>query len=133
MVVDLGKFRIDDVFVLGRTGAAVSPRRTFAALTATALRLVHGFAELHRGLGKRVGLGLDVFGIVRLDRSSQRGNGIFNGRPFGVGHFRAVLGDGLLRRVDQRVAMVLGFGKLLGLLVIGGVRFGFLDHLLDVG
>ena len=35
--------------------------------------------------------------------------------------------------MDQRVALVLGFDQLAALLVFGGMGFGFLDHLLDVG
>ena len=45
----------------------------------------------------------------------------------------AMLGQRLLGRMDQRIALVLGFDQLAALLVFGGMGFGFLDHLLDVG
>ena len=45
----------------------------------------------------------------------------------------AMLGHRLFGRMDQRVGLVLGFDQLAALLVFGGMGFGFLDHLLDVG
>src|ERR1700690_316914 len=57
VVVDLGEFRVDHVFLL------LARRGTIAAWSAgSALRvrlLVHGLAELHGSLRQRVGLGLD--------------------------------------------------------------------------
>src|SRR3954447_3023786 len=61
VVVDLGEFRIDDVLVLaGAIAAGSSATRAFRPAGAAFLRLlVHGFAELHRGLRQRVGFGRD--------------------------------------------------------------------------
>src|SRR4051812_21439370 len=56
VVVDLGKFRVDDVLVLaGAIAAGSGTAGAFRPAGAAFLRLlVHGFAKLHRGLRQRV-------------------------------------------------------------------------------
>src|SRR5262245_3131737 len=72
VVVDLGELRVDDVLLLaGRaiaagSGAAGTTGAAGAALAFLRL-LVHRFAELHRGLRERVGLGGDSRRIVALE------------------------------------------------------------------
>src|SRR5687768_11866906 len=74
VVVDLGKFRIDNVlFLAAGTLAADAARSTGPAGTVLRL-LVHGLAELHRGLRQRVGLGGDGSGIVALQRFLEIGD-----------------------------------------------------------
>src|SRR5512139_3912512 len=122
VVVDLGEFRVDHVVlggILGRVGLG--------------LLLVHGFAQLHRSLRQRVGLGLDRLGIVALQRFLQVADGILDGAALGLGDLRAMLGERLLGGMHQRVGMVLGVDRLAALLVRHRVGFGILDHLVDVG
>src|ERR1700712_1938774 len=122
VVVDFGEFRVDDVVlssILGRV--------------AFGLLLVHRFAKLHGSLRQRIALGLDRLGIVALQRFLQIADGILNGAALGFLDLRAVFGQGLLGRMHQPVGMVLGIHRLAALLVLGGVGFGVLDHLLDVG
>src|SRR3569833_2910061 len=97
------------------------------------LGLVHGLAELHGRLRQGVGLGLDVFGVFALVGGLQRSGGVLDGGLLGRADLVAMLGQGLFRAVDGGVGLVLGLDQLLAPLVLGGVRLGVLDHLLDVG
>src|ERR1700759_5251487 len=122
VVVDFGEFRVDDV-VLGSILGGV----------AFGLLLVHRFAKLHGSLRQRIALGLDRLGIVALQRFLQVADGILDGAALAFLDLRAMLGQRLLGRMHQSVGMVLGVHRLAALLVFGGVGFGVLDHLLDVG
>src|SRR5882762_3829171 len=122
VVVDFGKLRVDHVVLCGVLGRI-----------ALGLLLVHGLAELHRSLRQRVGLGLDRLGIVTLQRFLQIADGIFDGAALALLDFRTMLGQRLLGGMHQSVGMVLGIDRFATLLVLGGVGFGVLDHLLDVG
>src|ERR1700719_1148747 len=82
VVIDLGKFRVDDV-VLGRILGGI----------AFGLLLVHRFAKLHRSLRQRIGLGLDRLGIVALQRFLQIADGILDGAALGLADLRGVLGE----------------------------------------
>src|SRR4051794_31511796 len=122
VVVDLGEFRVDDVVLGGILGRV-----------ALGLLLVHRLAELHRNLRQRIGLGLDRLGVIALQRFLQVTDGVFDGAAFAFFDLRAMLGQRLLGGMHQRVGMVLGVDRLAAFLVLGGVGFGVLDHLLDVG
>src|ERR1700716_3396435 len=122
VVVDLGKFRVDHVVlrsILGRIGFG--------------LLLVHRLAELHGSLRQRVGLGLDRFGVVALQRFLQIADGVLDGAALALLDLRTMVGQRLLGGMHQRVGMVLGIDRFAALLVLGGVGLGVLDHLLDVG
>src|SRR5205823_9255215 len=106
VVVDLGELRVDDVIL----GSALGGGFAFSLL------LVHGLAELHRSLRERVGLGLDRLGVVALQRFLQIADGILDGAALGLRDLRAVLGQGLLGRMHQRVGVVLGVDRLAALL-----------------
>src|SRR4029079_19486462 len=95
--------------------------------------LVHGFAELHRGLRQRVGLGRDRIGIAALEGFLEIRHRILDGAALGFADLGAMLLEGLLGGVDQRLGVVLGLDFGLALLVLLGVGFGVLDHALDVG
>src|SRR6185437_14944820 len=129
LVIDLGEFRVDHVFLL-----AVGACRTLAGVgRLSAFRLlVHGFAELHGSLRQRVGLGLDRARVIALERFFEIRHGILDGTAFAFADFRAMLGERLFGGMHQRFAMVLGFYCGLSLLVLLGVRLGVLDHLFDV-
>src|SRR6202012_1201989 len=122
VVVDLGEFRVDHV-VLGSIPSRI----------ALGLLLVHRLAELHRSLGQRIGLGLDRLGVVAFQRFLEVADGVLDGAALRLLDLRAMLGQRLLGGTHQRVGMVLGVDRLAALLVLGGVGFGVLDHLLDVG
>src|SRR5262249_53369377 len=133
VVVDLGEFRVDHVLVLA-AGSAVGTR---AAGTASGLGtflglLVHGLAELHRGLRERIGLGRDRPGIAALERFLEVGHGVLDCAPIAFADLRTVLGERLLGGVDQCLGVVLRLDLGLALLVLFGVRFRVLDHALDV-
>src|SRR5882757_8235842 len=122
VVVDFGEFRVDHVIlgsVLGRIGLG--------------LLLVHGLAELHRSLRQRVGLGLDRFGVVALQRFLEVADGVLDGAALALLDLRAVFGQRLLGGVHQAVGMVLGVHRLAALLVLGRIGLGVIDTLLNVG
>src|SRR3569833_113690 len=127
--VDFLEVGVHDI-VFGGLGAISLRIRTGGAFL---LRLVHGFAQLHRGLGQGIGLGFDVGDVVALQGFLQRVDGGFDRALFFRAHLVAMLGQGLLGGVHQRVALVAGFDHGLALFVLGLVGFGVLDHLLDVG
>src|SRR5690348_1485200 len=107
VIIDLGKFRVDNVIlccILGRV--------------ALGLLLVHRFAELHRSLRQRVGLGLDRLGVVAFERLLQVADRILDGAALGLGDFRTVFGQRLLGGMHQRVRMVLGIDRFAALLVL---------------
>src|ERR1700738_4494844 len=122
VVVDLGKFRVDHVVLGGILGRI-----------ALGLLLVHRRAELTGTLRQRVGLGLDRFRVVTLQRFLQIADSVFDGAALALGDLRAMFGQRLFGRMHQRVGMVLGVDRLAAFLVLGGVGLGVLDHLLDVG
>src|SRR5262249_4783186 len=133
VVVDLGEFRVDHVLVL----AAGSAAGTRAAGTALRLGtflglLVHGLAELHRGLRERVGLGRDRRSIAALARFLSVGHGFLDRASIAFADLRTVLGKRLLGGMDERLGVVLRLDLGLALLVLLGVRFRVLDHALDV-
>src|SRR6185312_6362203 len=126
------ELRVDHVVVL--LGLAFA-RRAFAACRAfgALLRLVHRLAQLHRRLRQGLRLLLDIVGIVALQRFLQRRDRVLDGGAFARIDLVAVLGERLLGRMDQRVALVLGLGGGAALLVLGRVASAFLTHLLIVG
>src|SRR5205085_8894747 len=89
IIVNLGELRVDDVFLL--------LGRSFAASTGSALRflllLVHCLAELHRSLGKRVGLGLDSRSVIALEGFLQISDGVLNRRALGIADLGAMFGE----------------------------------------
>src|ERR1700691_3639626 len=128
VVVDFGELGIDDVFfflALGRT-AGIAARLLLAGL------LVHRFAELHRSLLQRIGFGGDRLRVRALQGFLKVGHGVFDGAALGLADLGAVLGQRLLGHMDQRLGMVLRLDLGFALLVVLGVSFGVLDHLLDV-
>src|SRR5215471_2622436 len=130
VVVDLGELRIDDVVLLGgafATGAAAAGASPFLRL------LVHRLAELHRGLRQRVGLGGDRLCVIALERLLEVGDRIFDRAAVALADLRAVLGERLLGRMDERLGVILGLDLGLALLVLLGVGLGILDHAVDVG
>src|SRR5580658_6014277 len=130
VVVHFLEVGVDDI-VIGFWGFA--GRRFGAAFARGLLRLVHRFAELHRSLGQAIGLGLDVIGVVALDRFFQVGKRVLD-RGLGGGiDLVAMFGHGLLGRMHQRVGLILGLHRFAALFVFAGMGFGVLDHFLDVG
>src|SRR5512142_1623291 len=90
VVVDFGELRVDNVVL-----------RSILGRIAFGLLLVHGLAELHRGLRQRIGLGLDRFGIVALQRFLQVADGGLDRAALGVGDLRTMLGQRLLGGMHQ--------------------------------
>src|SRR6202012_2277347 len=120
IVIDFGELRVDDVIlrsILGRVGLG--------------LLLVHGLAQLHRGLRQRVGLGLDRLGVVALQRFLEVADGIFDRPALAFADLGTMLGESLLRRVHGCIGVILGIDRLAALLVRLGVGLGVLDHLVD--
>src|SRR5215467_15960313 len=137
VVVDLGEFRVDHVLVLAVGTSAARPRAARAAGTARRRGaflglLVHGLAELHRGLRQCIGLGRDRRGIVALERFLEVGHGVLDRAPIAFADLRAVLGERLLGGMDQRLGVVLRLDLGLALLVLFSVRFRVLDYALDI-
>src|SRR3954471_18766110 len=123
VVVDLGELRVDHVLLLAGVAARRGTARTIRASAFLAL-LVHGLAELHGSLRKRVALGADRLGIVALERFLEVRHRILDGASLGLADLGAVLGERLLGGMHQRLGMVLGLDRGLALLVVLGVRLG---------
>src|SRR5882762_1049401 len=103
-------------------GPALRSTAGFARL----LRLVHRFAEFHRDLRQRFGLGLDLVDIVAADDILQGLDGAFYRFALSGRHLVTRFLQGALSGVDQRVGLVLGLDQFAPLLVLGGVRLGVL-------
>src|SRR5204862_1298851 len=84
------------------------------------------------GLRERVGLRRARVGVFALQGFLEIGNRILDRAPLALAHFRAVLAERLLGGVEQSLRVILGLDLRLALLVFLGVRFGVLDHALDV-
>mmetsp|Transcript_23293 Transcript_23293/g.55089 ORF Transcript_23293/g.55089 Transcript_23293/m.55089 type:complete len:749 (+) Transcript_23293:55-2301(+) len=93
---------------------------------------VHGLADLHRGLVQGLLLGGDRFQILPFLDLLGLGDGLLHLRLGLIVELVGVVLDGLLRRVDQAVDVVLLLDQLPALGVVLGVRLGVADHLLDV-
>src|SRR5579871_4459209 len=130
VVIDFRELGVDDIVLLGLAarGACIGAgARLLLSL------LVHRFAKLHRSLRQRIGLGRDRIGVGTLQRLFQIGHGVLDRAALDLADLRAMLGQCLLRRMDQTFGVVLRLDLSLALLVILGVRLGVLHHLLDVG
>src|SRR6266849_661205 len=97
-------------------------RRRYCARRSSERRDV---AELH--------LRRDGVGVVALQCFLKIRQSGLNGTSFTLTNLRAMLGKRFLGRVYQSISMILGFDRRLALLVFLGMRFGVLDHLLDLG
>src|SRR5262249_41038452 len=121
----------DDIFLL-----AVAARRSTgvgAGLLLLRGLLIHRFAELHRGLRQSIGLGRDGVGVAGFEGLFEIGQRVLDHATIGFADLRAVFGERLLGGMHQRLGVVLGLDLGFALLVFFGMRFGILDHLLDVG
>src|SRR6185437_4281996 len=116
VVVDLGELRVDHIVLLVPAGTAglAARRRAGAALGL----LVHRLAELHRHLRERIGLGRDGLRVVALEGLLEVRHGVLDRAAIALADLRAVLGQRLLGRVDQRLGVVLGLDRGLALLVL---------------
>src|SRR6516225_4523769 len=94
VVVDLGEFRVDDVLVLAAGAIAAGPSAAGTTRRGAFLGLlVHGLAELHRGLRQRIGLGGDRRDIAALERFLEFGHRVLDRAPIAFTDLRAVLGE----------------------------------------
>src|SRR5262249_697131 len=133
ILVDLLEIGVDDT-AIGRllrparpVGSAFAPSRA-----SRLLGLVHGFAQLQRGLGQRLGLRADRVGVVAVQYALQRREGILDGLFVGRRDLVTVLLERLLGRMDIPIGVVARLDHGTAFLVLGGVRLGFLHHAVDV-
>src|SRR5262249_52737340 len=111
------------VLFLARLAAlrpAIGARPAGAGLTFL-LRLVHGFAELHRSLRQGIGLGFDRRRVIALERFLQVGHRVLDRLALALADLGTMFGQGLLGGVQQRLGMVLRLDGGLALLVFLGV------------
>ncbi|EAV43575.1 putative NAD-specific glutamate dehydrogenase encoded in antisense gene pair with dnaKJ [Stappia aggregata IAM 12614] len=94
--------------------------------------MIHGFAKFHGRFCQRLGLGLDVFQVFTFESRLQGGESGFDRGLVVLGNLVAIVLQGLFGGMDQRFALVLGFHQFLPLLVLIGMGFSVLDHLVDV-
>ncbi|EAR53005.1 putative NAD-specific glutamate dehydrogenase encoded in antisense gene pair with dnaKJ [Oceanicola granulosus HTCC2516] len=95
-------------------------------------RLVDRLAQLHRRLGDVLDAGADLFGAVALEIVLERGDGQLDRLDGRRVDLVGVLFHRLLGRVDEALGLVLRLDQLAALLVGLGVGLGVLDHLLDL-
>src|SRR6266436_4703618 len=133
VVVDLGELRIDDVLSLAGAIPAASGAAGLALRCSALLGLlVHGLAKLHRGLRERIGFGGDRRGVAALERFLEISDRILDRAPITLADLGAMVGERLLRRMDESLGVVFGLDLGFALLVFLRVRFGIFDHALDV-
>src|SRR5690606_11973851 len=93
---------------------------------------VHLFAELLRGGGQGLDLGVDGGLVVALDGFFKFLDGRFDGFLFGGFELVAVFRQGLARGVDQAVGLVARLRQFGDAVVFLGVGLGVLHHALDL-
>ena len=94
--------------------------------------LVDGLRQLVRGLRERVGPGLDLGRVVALQRRSQPQHPLLDRRDRLLVDRVTMVGERLLGRVEQRLAVVLRVGELAHPVCLVGVRLGVVHHPLDL-
>ncbi len=96
-------------------------------------RLIDRLAELERGRRQCFLLFSNHRVVFAFKRGAQFGDG--RGRGFLVRRRNLVTGffDGPLGRVDQPLRIVAEFDQLAPFLILIGMEFGVLDHLVDLG
>src|SRR4051812_47991916 len=133
----LDVLRVDDLVrgaaaLPARSRGATRATRTRTRVTAPLLLAVHYLGQLVRGLGEALGRLVHGGGVVPLQGLLGVGQ-----RPLELAllvraELLLVLVVGLLGGIDQAVELVAGLDLLAPLLVLAAVRFGLLDHALDV-
>ena len=113
--------------------SATGRRAGCAGLRLGLLGGVHLLAQLLRGGRQRFGLGFDRVLVVGLDDFLGFLDRGLDLRLFVRIELVAMLGQRLLRRSASAVGLVAGVHQFVHLLVFLGVRFGILDHPLDLG
>src|SRR5207248_859325 len=94
--------------------------------------LVHFLGQLVAGLREVVHRLLDRVGVVALEGVLQAVQRAFDGPAHVATNLLAIVAQGLLRLVNQRVGVILQVDQLAALLVLGGVGLGVTLHLLDL-
>src|SRR4051812_48911769 len=110
LVVHLGEFRVNDVFLsrlLGARCTSLSSGRTFRL---GLLGFVHGFAELHRRLRQGSRLLLHLIGIAAFNRSLGFRERLLDLALHISRNLVAMLGELFLGRVNKTFGIVLGLG-----------------------
>ena len=92
---------------------------------------VHLLAQLLAGRHQGRGLGVDGVLVLALERFFQFLDGGFDGALFGGIQLVAMFGQALVDAVNSSFALVPGSHQFQLLLVVGGVQFRILDHVLD--
>src|SRR6202451_2177203 len=129
VVVYFAEFCIDDIVLGLRAGLGAAVARRAARL----LGLIHGLAKLHLRLHQVVGAGLDRLDVLSLQRRAQGSDRRLDGAASGLGDLVAIFVQRLFRVMRQRFTTILGVDHFAPLLVLGGVGFFVLHHLVDVG
>src|SRR5215204_738163 len=133
LIVDFLEIGVNDLVVAGAAAASSAGARPRAAGTGPGaalrpagflLRLVHRLAELHRDLGQRLGLGLDLLDVLAAEHVLQGLDRALHGLSVGCGELVARLLQTALGGMDQAVGLVPRLDQLAQLLVIGSVRLG---------
>src|SRR5690606_26072546 len=103
-----------------------------ASLGPRLLTAIDGLADLERRLRQRLGGRFDAIEVVALRCLARGRDRCLNLRLDGSRKLIARIRDGPLRRVYERLEVVLRLDQLAPLLVLSCVSLGLLDHPLDV-
>src|SRR5258705_5926543 len=124
VVVDLGELRIDDVLSLAGAISAASGAAGLALRCSALLGLlVHGLAKLHRDLRECIGFGGDRLSVATLERFLEISDRILDRAPITLADLGAMVGERLLRRMDESLGVV--FGLALGFSLLAFLPGGF--------
>src|SRR3984893_8358818 len=140
VVVDLLEIRVDDL-VVGTAACGAARGLAAGGRTATAfasagllrlLRFIERLADLHRGLAQCFGLPLDLLVVIAAEGVLQRLDRLLHGILVTFGNLVAGFAQSPLGRMDQRIGTVFRLDQLALALVFLGMRFGILDHAVDI-
>src|SRR5438874_3971326 len=137
LIVDFLEIGIDDFVAAAASGPARGRATTrWAALAGARLLrllcLIECLADLHRGLRQGLRFGLDLLGVVAPESVFKRYNRLLHRLAIGFGDLVSGFVQAAFGRVDQGIGAVFRLDQLALAFVFLGMRFGILDHAVDI-
>src|SRR6185312_10504448 len=127
LVVYIHEFGVD--YILFRL--LILGRRRWRTLSSASVGVVHGFGQFVARLGEAVGGGVELLGVIVIDRLLDVFNGGLNVLRVAVADLVAMVLQSFFDAENHLIGAVASFDLLLRLAVIGSVRLGVAGHLLD--
>ena len=116
--VDFGEFGVDHLFLRAAVARGFAFRSCGRGIRL--FLLVDRLAHLHRALRQVFGLGVDVGGVIALERGLERGDLLLDFALQRSVDLVAMLFELLLGRMDETVGLVAGLGAFMGAIAVIG-------------